>query len=185
MINWFIEVVSECFLICIYSSETEMWLEVQMESIHSLLLGLLILNPPLICWYYYDCLVYLSLLGHLQIGLLTHPTSSLVHTGIISLWSLLYFLSNFEFRSAQFVKMSKWTWPSTVGIVWVLLKVISCFFSLPHQIGIAIILSNNFFLADLWSVWKSVAQMPYMPRTYQASSQAVYVIECCQRTKST
>ena len=50
-----------------------------------------------------------------------------------------------EFRSAPIVVLMKGTWPLTVGIWWVVLKVLFFFCSLPHLIGIAIILSNYFF----------------------------------------
>lgn len=185
MINWFIEVVSECFLICIYSS--------RQRRVTGSASGINPLPPPRAPYSQppTDLLVLLRL-PCLFIITWT-PTDRPVNSSNLvfgSLWCYQFVITavfsvQFEFRSAQFVKMSKGTWPSAVGIVLVLLKVISCFFSHPHQIGIAIILSNNFFLADLFSVCKSVALLPYVPLTYQASYQAVYVIECCQRTKFT
>ena len=185
MINWFIEVVSECFLICCYSSEQ--------RHVTRSANGINPLPPPRAP--YSESPTDLQVLLRLPCLFIIAwtPTDRPVNSSNLVFGSHWYyqfvitavFSVQFEFRSAQFVKMSKRTSPSTVGIVLVLLKVISCFFSLPHQIGIAIILSKIFFLADLWSVWRTVAQMPYMPRTYQASSQGVFVIECCQRTKST
>ena len=109
-----------------------MWQEKQRKSVHSLLREL-ILNGQKMCgvtWrYYYNCWICLFII-------------SLVHwLDFISLRSYIYL----EFRSAPIVVLMKGTWPLTVGIWWVVLKVVFFFCSLPHLIGIAIILSNYFF----------------------------------------
>ena len=68
-----------------------------------------------------------------------------------SIWldfiSLRSYLCILNFRSAQTVVLMKGTWPLTVGIWWVAMKVIVCFCSQPPLIGFV-----NYFEFTLFSL---------------------------------
>ena len=113
------------------------WQEEQRKSVHSLLREL-ILNGQQMCWVtwrsYYDCWICFVFFFFFI---------ALVHLTICYQFEIILCILNF--RSAQIVVLMKGTWPLTVGIWWVVMKVVVCFCSQPPLIGIVNYFESLFF----------------------------------------